>query len=80
MKMTNLLIGLALLTFAFSAAAFTAKQTSDDPHYIQKPGVCEEILNTGCADVLGDPCQEQGFDVYAEKPNEAECQTLLKRP
>lgn len=82
MKRNVIFSGLALIAFAFTAAAFTAKQTSLANHYIQNPGSCDPIPVTNCNTTATNPCLVNDQQVFENQnpEDETKCITALKRP
>lgn len=80
-----MLFGLLLAGVAFSAAAFTAKETVLANHYIQKPGECKAIPVTNCIPNNQVACfaSDAGvgsFRVYQVQLNDEECDVPLFLP
>lgn len=84
MKKNKVFFGLALLGIAFSGAAFTAKGSLQTSHYIQKPGECKMISNTGCVENRPTQCQAQDpeeltdqYPVFLNQSSASSCSTPL---
>lgn len=80
------LAGIMLLFFALSGAAFTAKKSSQEFHYLQKEGECKQIPVTICDEnlpfqcTMNDPDDNTGpWRVNEQQVDEETCETPLFR-